>query len=137
MVSHSARYEIGRPTHPLAAQALTDAVFLQLLFDPNSNFDELIPVDDFFSDYISQLEAAGGDTPQQQAAATVQEQSGVLSTRSCPTDAPGSHMAALTSSRRRRCSTRSACAYYGLHAAENFLRNTRSPASVLRPRQAA
>jgi hypothetical protein len=65
--------------HPLVAQALRDAVFLQLLFDPNSNFDELIPVDDFFSDYISQLEAAGGDTPQQQAAAAVQEQSGVLS----------------------------------------------------------
>ena len=48
--------------------------FPQLLFDPNSNFDELIPVDDFFSDYISQLEAAGGDA--QQPAAAVQDQSG-------------------------------------------------------------
>ncbi len=48
--------------------------FPQLLFDPNSNFDELIPVDDFFSDYISQLEAAGGES--QPSAVAAKDQSG-------------------------------------------------------------
>ena len=37
---------------------------LQILFDPNSNFDELIPVDDFFGDYIQHLESAGAGLQQ-------------------------------------------------------------------------